>query len=323
MAITTLNMNDQMTALEIVKRANAPEAYHIIELLRMTNQMLIDVPARQANNATVNVTTQRTTKAAGEHRIYNQGVGKTATQTKVIQDRIAMLATYSDVDEDMVEHTGNVDEARQSEAISIVKGMGLVQARTLIYGSDARPEEFAGLMERRNTLTDPNVIDAGGSGSGLTSIYLVAVGPDLFHLIYPRGSSTVGIERADRGLVDIPDPQDATKNYPVYREYFKAQYGLTIRSPDAVKRICNIPASMTGDDLIDIILDTRRRMPQGAATYAMYSNLDVLVKLDKAAWSKANVIYKETGPWGEELTKIRDLRCREMDVISNDEKAVA
>jgi hypothetical protein len=316
-------MNDQLTALEIVKRVNAPEAYHIIELLRMTNKMLIDVPARQANNATINVTTQRTTKEAGEHRIYNQGVGKTATQTKVIEDRIAMLATYSDVDEDMVQHAGNVAEARQSEAFSIIKGMGLVQARTLIYGSSARPEEFSGLAERRNTLTDSNVINAGGSGSGLTSIYLIAVGPDLFHLIYPRGSSTVGIERADRGLVDIPDPQDATKNYPVYREYFKAQYGLTIRSPDAVKRICNIPASLDGDDLMDLILDTRRRMPEGAATYALYANLDVLIKLDKTARDRSNVIYSETDPWGQEVTKVRDLRCRQMDVISNDEKAVA
>jgi hypothetical protein len=322
MAIT-INMNDQLTALELIKRVNAPEAYHIIELLRMTNQMLIDIPARQANNATVNVTTQRTTKEAGEHRIYNQGVGKTATQTKVIQDRIAILATYADVDEDMVEHSGNVAEARQSEAMSIVKGMGLVQARTLIYGTDSKAEEFSGLAERRNSLADPNVIDAGGSGSALTSIYLIAVGPDLFHLIYPRGSSTVGIERADRGLVDIPDPQDPTKNYPVYREYFKAQYGLTIRSPDAVKRICNIPASLSGGDLVDIILDTRRRMPQGATTYALYANLDVLVKLDNTARDRANVVYTEHDPWGKEVTKVRDLRCREMDVILNSEEAVA
>jgi hypothetical protein len=108
----------------------------------------------------------------------------------------------------------------------------------------------------------------------------------------------------------------------VYREYFKAQYGLTIRSPDAVKRICNIPASLSGDDLVDIILDTRRRMPQGAATYALYGNLDVLVKLDKTARDRANVVYTENDPWGKEVTKIRDLRCREMDVILNSEEAV-
>jgi hypothetical protein len=321
--MATLNMNDQLTALELVKRATAPEAYHIIELMRMTNQMLVDVPTRQANNGSINVTTQRMTKEAGEHRNYNQGVGKTATRTTVVQDRIAVLATYSDVDQDLASQSGDVNATRRSEAISIIKGMGVVQARTLIYGSASKPEEFAGLFERRNSLADPNVIDAGGTGSALTSIYMIAVGPDLFHLIHPRGSSTAGIEQVDRGVVDIPDPENPAKSYPVYREYFKAQYGLTIRQPDAVKRICNIPASMSGEDLVDIILDTRRRMPEGAATYALYANLDVLIKLDKTARDKVNVTYTEKDPWGQEVTRVRDLRCRQMDVILSNEEAVA
>jgi hypothetical protein len=321
--MAVLNMNDMMTALELVKRANAPEAFHIIELLTMTNQMLIDVPAREANNGTINVTTQRMTKEAGEHRIYNQGVGKFATQTKTVMDRIAVLAAYSDVDMNMVEHSGNVPEARRSEAISIVKGMGVVQARTLIYGSESKAEEFSGLYERRNSLADPNVINAKGTAGGtLTSIYMIAIGPDLFHLIYPKGSSNVGITQTDRGILDIPDPQNPDKQYPVYREYFQAEYGLTIRNPDAVKRICNIPSNMSGDDLVDIILAARRRMPEGAATYALYSNLDIIVKLDKAARDRANVIHTETDPWGKEVTKVRDLRCRQMDAILSTEEAV-
>jgi hypothetical protein len=316
-------MSDQMTALELVKRANAPEAFHIIELLSMTNTMLIDVMAKQANNGAINVTVQRLTKEAGEHRIYNQGVGKFATQTKTVQDRIAILSAYSDVDKNMADHSGNVPETRRSEAISILKGMGLVQARTLIYGSESKAEEFAGLFERRNKLSDPNVINAGGTGSGLTSIYLVAIGPDLFHLIYPQGSSTVGVTQEDLGRQDIADPKNAAKDYPVYREFFEAQYGLTIRNPDAVKRICNIPASMTGDDLVDILLAARRRMPPGAATYALYANLDILIKLDKAARDRANVIYTREDPWGQEITMVRDIRCREMDVILSTEEAVA
>jgi hypothetical protein len=289
----------------------------------MTNQMLIDVPAREANSGTINVTLQRMTREAGEHRIYNQGVGKTATQSETVQDRIAVLSTYSDVDQDLVEHSGHKAETRRSEAMSIIKGMGLTQARTLIYGTGSRPEEFSGLMERRNSLANPDVINAGGTGAALTSIYMIAIGPDLFHLIYPKGSNTVGVTQVDRGLVDVPDPDDATKMFPVYREYFKAQYGLTIRSPDAVKRICNIPANMSGEDLVDIILDTRRRMPPGAATYALYANLDILIKLDKTARDKVNVTYTESDPWGHEVTKVRDLRCRQMDVILNTEDEVA
>jgi hypothetical protein len=319
--MATLNMADQLTALEIIRRVNDPERFHIIELLRMTNQMLVDVPAYPANNGTINVTTQRLVKEMGQHRIYNQGTGKVATQTTSIRDRIAILAAYSEVDRDEADHSGNPSLLRQSEALGIIKGMGLTQAETLIYGTEAKPEEFNGLFVRRNSLADPDVVNAGGTGSTLTSIYLVAVGRDLFHLIYPQGSTGVGVKREDRGVLDVPDANG--KHYPAYREYFEAQYGLTIRAPDAVKRICNIPATMTGDDLVDIMLETRRKMPPGASTYAAYANVDILIKLDKAARDKGNVIYTAADPWGQEITHVRDIRCRQMDVILNTESAVA
>jgi hypothetical protein len=231
------------------------------------------------------------------------------------------LAEYSEVDATMLEHSGNIAAARQSEAVAIIKGMGLTQAHTLIYGDGSKPDEFDGLFTRRNSLADPNVVDAGGTGSSLTSIYMCAVGPDLFHLIYPKGSSTVGVSRSDKGLVDVEDAD--SKKYPAYREFFQAQYGIAIRAPDAVKRICNIPADITGEDLIDIIIDTRYRMPQGASTYVMYSNVDILIKLDKAARDKNNVIYTTADPWGKPITHVRDLRCRQMDVILSTESAVA
>jgi hypothetical protein len=319
-----LNMTDMLTALELVKRANSPEPFHIIELLREVNQMMIDVPTFEANNGTINVSLQRNIRPMGEHRIYNQGVGKAATVTNVVHDRIAMLMEYSDVDQKMAQNSGNVAATRQSEAIAIIKGMGLTQARTLIYGRDSLKEEFRGLMEHRNALSDPNVVNAksaGGSSTNYTSVYMIAVGRDLFHLIYPKGSSGAGVTRTDRGVLDVSDAKG--KDYPVYREIFEANYGLTIRAPDAVKRIANIRSDIPPDALLDVILDTRWRMPPGATTYVIYGNVDILVKIDKAAREKNNVVYYAEDPWGKPITHVRDLRVRQMDCILNTEEEVA
>jgi hypothetical protein len=312
-----------MTALEIAKRANAPDPFKIIELMRLTNEMLVDVPAREANNGVVNVTLQRNIGFMGEHRIYNKGVGGAATQTKVVHDRIAMLGAYSRADKDMIDQSGNKAAALMSEATAVIKGMGLTQAYTLIYGDGSKAEEFDGLFSRRNSLGDPNVISAGGTGSALTSIYLAAVGPDLFHLIYPLGSATAGVEKRGVEEREVQDPDDPRKQYRVYEDYFKAAYGIAVRAPDAVKRICNIPANITGDDLLDLIMDARYRLPQGASTYVMYSNADAIIKLDKAARDKGNVVYTAADPWGKPITHVRDIRCRRMDVIHNAEEAVA
>lgn len=314
-----------MTALEIVRRANMPEPYKIIELMGLTNEMLLDVPAYEANNATINVGLQRTIKKMGEHRIYNQGVGSVATQTKIIQDRIAMMAEYSRVDAKMVEHSGNKAAARQSEAVAIIKGMGLTQAETLIYGNGNDPAEFDGLFVRRNKLNNKNVLDAGGNSNDLdmTSVYLVAVGPDLFHLLYPKGSKSVGITRSDLDLQHVPQEDNPKKTLPMFVEYFEAQYGLTIKEPQAVIRLCNIQKDIAPDKLVDLIIDASYELPQGASTYAMYSNKTIQKKVDKAARDKNNVAYTTTDPWGRPITNIRDLRCRRMDVISHNEEKVS
>jgi hypothetical protein len=316
-----LNMTDQMTALEIAKRANQPDPFHIIELMALTNEMLLDVPAFECNNGVVNVTLQRNIGPMGSHRVYNQGVPNYATVTKVVRDRIAVLEAYSDVDELMLEHSGNTQQARESEAFGIIKGMGLTQAQTLIYGEEAKPDEFAGLASRRNSIAEGNVVDAGGTGNLLTSVYLCAVGRDLFHLLYPSGAGTLGVRRTDKGQETQVDAQG--NKYQVYREIFRAEYGIAVRDPSAVQRIANIPATMAPADLIDLIIDTRYKLPKGASTYVMFSNTDILKKIDKAGRDKANIVLQASDPWGKAITQIRDIRCREMDVITSAEAQVA
>jgi len=318
----TLNMTDQMTALELARRANAPEPFKIIELMKLKNEMLIDIPAYECNSGTIHKTTQRTIGKAGEHRIYNQGVGTFATQTKLIEDHTTILDAYSRVDEKMLQHSGNRNAARQSEAVGIIKGMGLTQAEMIITADKTKSAEFDGLKVRRAKVDNKLVFSAGGNGNKLTSIYIIASGPDLFHFLYPQGSKSVGVERQDLGVMHVPEKDRPEKTLPMAVEYFTAQYGICVRDPTALIRICNIPEDITGDKLIDLIIEASYKMAQGATTYSMYSNDSILIKLDKASSGKANVVHTQEDPWGKPITHVRNIRCRQMDVILNDESAV-
>ncbi|MDR2964201.1 MAG: hypothetical protein LBU88_00300 [Treponema sp.] len=319
--MATLNMSDQMTALEIVKRANNPEAWRIIEIMSRTNEMLTDVPAYEANNGTTNTALVRKISPSGQTRIYNRGVGRTATQTKKVEDRIAMLADYSLVDASMVEHSGNVNAARMSEAQAIIEGMGLTQSELLIYGDGERDDEFDGLMARLNDPSNPCFIDMDGTGDELTSLFLCAIGKNQFHLIYPKGSNSVGVKHVDKGIETVRDGKNG--EYEAYRSYFEAQFGIAVPNPESVIRIANIPKDATGDDIVDKVLEAKRKLPKGATTYAMYSNQGILIKIDKAARDKGNVVHTAADPWGKEITHIREIRCRQMDVILDTESRVA
>jgi len=323
----TLNMTDQMTALELARRVNAPEPFKIIELMRLKNEMLIDIPAYECNSGTIHKTTQRTIGPVGEHRIYNQGVGTYATQTKGIEDRTTMLEAYSRVDEKMLQHSGNKNAVRNSEAVGIIKGMGLTQAQACVYFDKKKDVEFDGLATRRNKITDENkeklIFNAGGKGNELTSIYIIAAGPDLFHFLYPQGSKSVGVERQDLGVLHVPEAGKPEKTLPMAVEYFTAQYGICVRDPSALIRICNIPKDITGDKLVELIIEASYKLPQGATTYSMYSNDSILIKLDKSSSSKTNVVHTQEDPWGKPITHVRNIRCRQMDVILNTEEEVA
>jgi hypothetical protein len=318
-----LNLVDRMTALEVVKRANNPDAYLIIEAQSQTNEILLDMPVIEANDGAIHTSLVRTSVPGGSHRIYNQGVGSAASQTKTIQDRIAMLEAYAVVDKAMAEHGGNVAALRNTEAIAFLNGMGIDQARDLIYGSNSLdPASIDGFATRLNKLDGKNVVSMGGTGDALTSVYIVAAGPNLCHLIYPRGSKSVGVSRTDLGEQIWKDEE--SKTFQALVDHFQAHYGITIRHPEAVKRICNInPTGVSGEALTDKILELLRRMPKGASNLVIYANASILNILDKQARDRVNVAQTREDPWGRAVTHIRDARCRQVDAILDAEEAIS
>ena len=123
MAVTVLSSSDRLTAAEIVKRgANGISAdqRRIVELLAITNEMLLDAPVVQANDGTVNTSVVRTALPHGTKRVYNQGVGVGASQTDTIHDVCAQVAIYSEVDEDLVNNSADKAETLQSEEVAFI-----------------------------------------------------------------------------------------------------------------------------------------------------------------------------------------------------------
>jgi hypothetical protein len=123
----------------------------------------------------------------------------------------------------------------------------------------------------------------------------------------------VGVVREDLGEKTWED--DAGKPFQAYVDHFSADYGIVIRHPDAVKRVCNIESTVVPEDLVDVILSELRRLPKGASNIVIYANASILTILDKAARDRPNVIYLTTDPWGKPVTMIRDARMRQVDAI--------
>ena len=322
----TNNLVDKMTALEVARRSSDPDAFTIIETMAMSNTMLQELPAVQANDGAVHTYLQRRSYPGGEHRIYNRGVGKRSSQTETGKDIITILEAFSDVDEALARHGGNPNALYQSEATAFLYGMGLDQGDDLVYGDNAQnPALINGLATRYPNTDGEHCIDFGGTGSSLTSLYLVAAGPRACHLIYPKGSAAVGVKREDLGILRVKD--EGGKEFMAHSDHFVAEYGLSVEHPDAVIRIANIPADLDAagrKDLIELVLKYQPNLTQGIVNTVLFANQAMIYQIERAGREAQYVVFPEQDPWGKPVNSINGMRLRRHDaIIRNEDPAPA
>ena len=232
----------------------------IVEILNDTNEILDDMMFMEGNLPTGHKTTMRSGLPDVTWRMLYQGVPNSKSRTVQVTDTIGMLEAYSEVDKSLADLNGNTMEFRLSEDVAFLEAMSQEMASTVFYGNTATdPEKFMGLAPRYNSLSAhnaENVIQADGTGSDNTSIYLVLWGDRTCHGIYPKGSK-MGLHHEDKGQQTLQDSDG--NNYEGYRSHYKWDMGMVLKDWRYVVRICNIDISnltknaATGSDLVDLM----------------------------------------------------------------------
>ena len=242
------------TLLDVAKRMDPDgKAAQIGEMLSQDNEILDDMPWYEGNLPTGHRVTVRTGLPTTAWRKLNQGVPRSKSTTAQIDETTAMLEAWSDVDKDLAELNGLESSFRLSESSAFIESMNQKMASTLFYGNSVtEPESFLGLAPRFDDVPTTsggaenrdNVIDAGGTGTDNTSIWLVGWGEKSIHGIYPKGS-VGGLQHEDLGLDTV---LDANGNpYRAYRDHYQWKCGIALKDWRYVVRIANIDVSdLTG-----------------------------------------------------------------------------
>ena len=320
----------------------------IIELLSQTNEILDDMLVVEGNLPTGHKTTIRTGLPQATWRLLNAGVPNAKSSTAQIVDTCGNLETYAVIDKDIADLNGNTAEIRLSEVKAFLEGKSQQVASTIIYGNQhTNPERFTGLSPRYSTVstansqTANNIIDAGGTSSTNTSIWITTWGSDTLHGTFPKGKMT-GLQHRDMGEWPITD--SAGNTYQAYRDHFKWEIGMVLRDWRYVARIANIDVTaLTGvsaANLINNIIRALYRLPTAPSTataiqssdtpevkanmgrVAMYANRVVRTYLDLQAMTKTNVLLRMEEFDGKVVTTFRGIPIRTCDAILNNEAQV-
>lgn len=144
---------------------------------------------------------------------------------------------------------------------------------------------------------DPNVYDAGGTGSDTTSIWFFRWGREQVHLITPSGDSQMGVVEKDKGL----QTQWSTATHrDVWVKTYEWWHGIATPNMKCAARIRNIES---GIDSIDaglkklIFRCLNEGMDQGEGTIFMYIPPRLKTHFEILLEAKQNVIFSRDNPY--------------------------
>lgn len=307
----------------------------IVEMLNETNEMLADATWQEATGVTENITTVRTGLPAVAWRQLNYGVPTGKSKTKQVSDSIGMLEAYAEVDKKLVDINGNKEAFRLSENRAFIEAMNQEFQRALIFGDISKdPAKILGLAPRFNTAditkaeNAVNVIDAGGTGEDLTSIWLVCWSPNTVFCTYPKGLPG-GLKDEDLGEVTLDDANG--NHYQGYRSHYEWNVGFVVRDWRYVVRIANIDVKSLKNDpatgechLADLMIDAIETLPnQSMGRCAFYANKTVSAFLRKQIRNAKNVNITVEEIAGKKVTAFDGIPVRRVDALVAGEEAVS
>jgi len=307
----------------------------VAELLSQSNEILEDAVFVEGNLPTGHRVTIRTGLPAVYWRQLNAGVPGSKSTTAQVDEGIGMLEAYARIDKDLAELNGNTSQFRLSEDTAFLEAMNQAQAQTMFYGNvSTNPAAYTGLATRYGAISGAgnaqNIIDAGGTSSNNTSIWLTVWGENTAFCTFPKGSKA-GLIHEDMGQLTV---YDANLNpYQALQTHYQWKNGLVVKDWRYVVRIANINtanlvAQSSAADLITLMSRALDRIPNwGAGRAAFYMNRTVYSMLRVQALNKSNYalsVEKGLNQFGtpQSWMSFEGIPLRRVDQILNTETRV-
>jgi len=302
----------------------------IVEILTETNEILEDMVFLEGNLPTGHRTTIRTGLPTPTWRKLYGGVQPTKSTTAQVTDATGMLEAYAEVDKALADLNGNTMSFRMSEDRAHIEGMSQEFAQTLFYGNEeTEAEAFTGFTPRFNSTSAEsadNVIDAGGTGSDNTSIWLMVWGPRTCHGIFPKGSQA-GMQVTDKGQVTIEDVDGNGGRMEAYRTHYRMDGGLCVRDWRYVARVASIDVSDLSSAtnqkaLINYMIQASERIPNFSAGKACwYVNRTIRENLRLGILEKISSNLTWESVEGQRVMMFDGIPVKRCDQLTNSEAA--
>ena len=185
--MSEMGLSSAHTLSELVNRVHNGEIVDIMNVLEKMLPLMKALPWREANGVMSHFHNQVVSLPSGDWRDVNDGVDAETALTKPIVEPISRLEGRSEIDEWELDTQPNKKKYRYEEDLLHLEGYSQTIESALIYGNHAtNPKQPNGLQVRYNSSALNSVYNAGGTTASVqSSVYIVQLGLDAVHLVYP------------------------------------------------------------------------------------------------------------------------------------------
>lgn len=265
-------------------------------------------------------------------RRFNEYIVPTVNKRTTDSEPIAMFQDWSEVDAALCDIQNDPTQWRMDEDLIKVESLTQSVEDQLVNGNiNQYPAGINGLFTRYNSSTArPNGVSttrynvqlAGGSGSDVTSIIAMELGPTKVYGIFPK-NSRAGINIENKGKVTS---ESTTGRMDVYRTKLELYYGLVVRDDRCVQMVRNIEVS-GNDNIFDpaLLSSALRRLPGGGQdpNTVILVPPSIIDQMDQLADDKNNVTYTPDEAFGGFITRFKRVPVFVADKISETQTAIS
>ncbi len=341
--MSEFNINSQFTLAERAKGTlDGKRMMFLLDVMdeRGVEGFIKDVPWFAANQGLQHKIWRTTSHPDSSRRTFYEGVTITEITTQKIVEPVVLFEQWSSVDEQHVKtlENGNEERARRDK----IKILAMQEDFVLAIFTDNRTsgDKFLnGFSQRMGTLsypghtttTLPYVWDAGGTGSALTSLYLIEWGEAATHGIFPSGaagtSGVMGMNAVNLGLQTVLTATTPLTQYRAFQSQFTHWAGLAVNDDRKVARIANIETRTgitVGRFNENVLIRAIKHGRFNRSRTRIYVNPFLSADIDIRAKDKING-WTTQQVFGEDVTAFQGIPVRMMEdtFIPADESAVA
>lgn len=328
--MTTLGSNYKT----LVDLATDSDKVLMVEILQRRNPLQKLLPWVPTNDGTTGHRTKvRTGYPTPTWRRLYQGVPATKGTMVPVRETLGMMQDYGEVDVKEYELAGDdKEEWKMNEDFAHIEGMSNSAEDALFYGNTTvDPEKFNGLTARYSSLsasvaTSENIVNGAGAGSDNTSIWLLGLGPQSLHALYPKGTQ-VGLRADDRGQ----QTKDMGNNemMEVLRTHYQWDMGMSLPDWRCTGRGCNLDVSdlrtstTAMKNLITVMIQLSERCedpPGGQKVFAANKTVTTALRLGILEKVANNLTWETVA--GQRVIVFDDMMVVRCDAISNGESVV-